>query len=146
EPHVRGAGAAARRRRPGIRVLRDGGRGRRGRRRPRDHPRHLPPPPDAESPEHQPAQRVMPGSLLDALWLVPALPLAGFVLNGALALTRPGAKRAVSRIGVGGLLLAFAAAAGAVGGLARLPAGEPFVRAYWAWLPVGGLPLHFALH
>ena len=43
----------------------------------------------------------MPGSLPDALWLVPALPLAGFVLNGAVALTRPTAKRTVSVIGVG---------------------------------------------
>ena len=87
----------------------------------------------------------MPGSLLDALWLVPALPLAGFVLNGALALTRPGAKRAVSLIGVGVLLLAFAAAAGAVVGFARLPGGEPVVQRYWEWLPVGDLQVHFAL-
>jgi len=32
---------------------------------------------------------------LQSVWLVPALPLLGFVLNGALALLRPGAKRAV---------------------------------------------------
>src|SRR3989454_11955359 len=87
----------------------------------------------------------MPGSLLDALWLVPALPLAGFVLNGALALTRPGAKRAVSLNGVGVLLLAFAAAAGAVGAFARLPGGEPVVQRHWEWLPVGDLQVHFAL-
>jgi len=51
---------------------------------------------------------------LTLLWVVPALPLAGFVVNGALALVAPGAKRAVSLVGVGVLVLAFAAAALAV--------------------------------
>ena len=35
----------------------------------------------------------MPSSLLGALWVVPALPLLGFLLNGALALWRPHAKK-----------------------------------------------------
>src|SRR6266704_1987639 len=151
EPHVRGAGAAARRRRPGVRLLRDGGRGRRGGGRPRDHSRDLPSPPDGQSPEHQPAEGLMPGSLLPAappappLWLVPALPLLGFVLNGVLALARPAAKRVVSLIGVGVLVLACAAAVGAVVAFSRLPGAEPLVVRPWEWLPVGDLQVDFAL-
>ena len=80
-----------------------------------------------------------------ALWLVPALPLLGFVVNGVLSLTRPHAKRAVSLIGVGVLVLAFAAAAGAVLGLSRLPSAEPLVVRYWDWLPAGDLQVSFAL-
>ena len=89
----------------------------------------------------------MPGSLLNAppLWLVPALPLLGFVLNGALALARPGAKRAVSLIGVGVLVLACAAAIGAVADFSRLPGAEPLVFRSWEWLPVGDLRVAFAL-
>src|SRR5947207_7060291 len=67
----------------------------------------------------------MPAVPLSLLWLVPALPLVGFVVNGTLALARPTAKRAVSIVGVGTLVLAFAAAAIAVAGLARHHATAP---------------------
>src|SRR6266853_92383 len=87
----------------------------------------------------------MPAPPLSLLWLVPALPLAGFVLNGALALTRPTAKRAVSIVGVGTLVLAFAAAAFAVAELARQHPTAPLVFRYWEWLPVGDLQVAFAL-
>src|SRR6266853_1990666 len=87
----------------------------------------------------------MPAPPLSLLWLVPALPLAGFVLNGALALTRPTAKRAVSIVGVGTLVLAFAAAAFAVAELARQHPTAPLVFCYWEWLPVGDLQVAFAL-
>src|SRR6266853_2360717 len=87
----------------------------------------------------------MPAPPLSLLWLVPALPLAGFVLNGALALTRPTAKRAVSIVGVGTLVLAFAAAAFAVAELARQQPTAPLVFRYWEWLPVGDLQVAFAL-
>jgi NADH-quinone oxidoreductase subunit L len=82
---------------------------------------------------------------LHALWLVPALPLVGFVLNGVLALARPRAKRGVSLIGVGVLVLAFAAAIGAVLQFSRLSSAEPLVVRYWDWLPVGDLQVSFAL-
>src|SRR2546422_1973005 len=49
-------------------------------------------------------------SALQLLWLLPALPLAGFLANGVLALRRPRAKHAVSIIGVGVLLAALALA------------------------------------
>ena len=79
------------------------------------------------------------------LWLVPALPLLGFVLNGVLALARPAAKRVVSLIGVGVLVLACAAAVGAVAEFSRLPGAEPLVFRPWEWLPVGDLRVDFAL-
>src|SRR5256886_5095703 len=125
--------------------LRDGRRGGRGGRRARDHACDLPPPADGQSAEHQPAQGLMPAPPLSLLWVVPALPLAGFVVNGALALTRPTAKRAVSIVGVGTLVLAFAAAALAVAELARQHATAPLVFRYWEWLPVGDLQVAFAL-
>ena len=47
----------------------------------------------------------------DLIWLAVALPLAGFLVNGALALWRPNAKTAVSVVGSGVLLGAFAVVA-----------------------------------
>jgi NADH-quinone oxidoreductase subunit L len=82
---------------------------------------------------------------LSALWLVPALPLAGFVLNGALALAAPGAKRTVSLVGVGVLVLAFLAAAFAVVEYAALAPAAPLVFRYWEWLPARDLQVDFAL-
>src|SRR5437867_6048151 len=87
----------------------------------------------------------MPSSLLGALWVVPALPLLGFLLNGALALWRPHAKTAVSAIGVGVLVLACAAAVAAVAGFAGLHPAAPLVFRYWEWMPVGDLRIDFAL-
>src|SRR5438105_4634682 len=87
----------------------------------------------------------MPSSLLGALWVVPALPLLGFLLNGALALWRPHAKTAVSAIGVGVLVLACAAAVAAVAGFAGLHPAAPLVFRYWEWMPVGELRVDFAL-
>ena len=69
----------------------------------------------------------MPAPPLSLLWVVPALPLLGFVVNGTLALTRPTAKRAVSIVGVGTLVLAFVAAALAVAELARQHPAAPLV-------------------
>ncbi|MBI1966399.1 MAG: NADH-quinone oxidoreductase subunit L, partial [Gemmatimonadetes bacterium] len=87
----------------------------------------------------------MTGTALDLVWLVPALPLAGFVLNGALALARPQAKTAVSVIGVGVLAAAFAVALAVVAALASQPGAAPVVFTYWEWMPVGTLRADFAL-
>ena len=87
----------------------------------------------------------MPTPSLSLLWVVPALPLLGFVVNGTLALTRPTAKRAVSLVGVGTLALAFAAAALAVAELGRQHPTAPLVFRYWEWIPVGDLQVAFAL-
>ncbi|OLC07362.1 MAG: NADH-quinone oxidoreductase subunit L [Gemmatimonadetes bacterium 13_1_40CM_70_12] len=87
----------------------------------------------------------MPNSAPGALWVVPALPLLGFVVNGALALWRPTAKTAVSLVGVGVLVLAGAAAVVAVAGFAGLHPAAPLVFRYWEWMPVGDLRIDFAL-
>jgi NADH-quinone oxidoreductase subunit L len=87
----------------------------------------------------------MPAPPLSLLWVVPALPLLGFVVNGTLALTRPTAKRAVSIVGVGTMVLAFAAAALAVVQLARQHPTAPLVFRYWEWMPAGDLQVAFAL-
>ena len=81
------------------------------------------------------------------VWLVPVLPLLGFVANGTLALVRPrgGAKTAVTVIGVGVLLGAFAAAVVVVAGLAALHPAGPVVFTYWDWIPVGALHVTAAL-
>jgi NADH-quinone oxidoreductase subunit L len=83
-----------------------------------------------------------PGALL---WLVVALPLGGFVVNGALALARPGAKTLVTLVGVGVLAGAFAASCAVVAALAGTPGADPVVVRYWSWLPVGALQIDFAL-
>src|SRR5438046_10410421 len=72
----------------------------------------------------------MPISALGALWVVPALPLLGFLVNGALALWRPTAKTAVSLVGVSVLVLACAAAVAAVAGFAGLHPAAPLVFRY----------------
>jgi len=87
----------------------------------------------------------MPISAPGALWVLPALPLLGFVVNGALALWRPTAKTAVSLVGVGVLVLAGAAAVVAVAGFAGLHPAAPLVFRYWEWMPVGDLRIDFAL-
>ena len=87
----------------------------------------------------------MPALPLSLLLVVPALPLVGFVVNGTLALTRPTAKRVVSLVGVGTLVLAFAAAGMAVAELARQHPTVPLVFRYWEWMPAGDLQVSFAL-
>ncbi|HKR55303.1 MAG TPA: NADH-quinone oxidoreductase subunit L, partial [Gemmatimonadales bacterium] len=77
---------------------------------------------------------------MQLVWLVPLLPLLGFVLNGTIALTRPQAKTAVSLIGPGVLLAAFGVAIAVVKDLAAVHPGAPAVFTYWDWIPVG--PLH----
>jgi NADH-quinone oxidoreductase subunit L len=79
------------------------------------------------------------------LWLAVALPLAGFVLNGALALLRPKSKTLVSLIGVGVLVGAFGAALAVAAALARTPGAAPIVLIGWSWIPVGDLRVDFAL-
>ncbi len=85
----------------------------------------------------------MTGHPTDLLWLVPALPLAGFVVNGILAFLRPAAKGAVSVVGVGVLAAAFAVAAWIVAGMGHGEAAPEIVR-YWTWMPVGSLAVDVA--
>ena len=79
------------------------------------------------------------------VWLVPLLPLAGFLLNGTLALAKSRAKGIVSVIGVGTLLAAFGVAVYVVLDLARTHPDAPVVLRYWDWIPVGTLQVSAAL-
>jgi NADH-quinone oxidoreductase subunit L len=82
---------------------------------------------------------------LSLVWLVPTLPLLGFVLNGALALSGARGKRLVSIIGVGTLLASFAVAVVVVRALALAHPDAPLVFHYWDWIPVGTLQVGYAL-
>ncbi|HWP39029.1 MAG TPA: NADH-quinone oxidoreductase subunit L [Gemmatimonadales bacterium] len=78
------------------------------------------------------------------VWLVVVLPFAGFLVNGALSFFRPTATRAVSVVGAGVLIAAFAVALVVAGGVARAHPPEGFVLTYWSWMPVGDLALDVA--
>jgi len=75
----------------------------------------------------------------DLIWLAVALPLAGFLLNGALAIWRPQAKTAVSVIGAGVLLASFAVVAVIFRSYAAARIPGPVIVPLWSWLPVGSL-------
>jgi NADH-quinone oxidoreductase subunit L len=82
---------------------------------------------------------------MNLVWLVPALPLLGFLLNGALALTKSRTKALVSVFGVGSLLASFAVAVLVVRALAQAHPEAPVVFQYWSWIPVGHLQVSYAL-
>jgi NADH-quinone oxidoreductase subunit L len=80
------------------------------------------------------------------VWLVVAFPFLGFLVNGALSFVRPDAKRAVSTVGVGVLVLSFVTAvvvASAV--FAEPPHGHAYVLLLWSWIPAGTLQVDLAL-
>jgi NADH-quinone oxidoreductase subunit L len=82
---------------------------------------------------------------LGLIWLVVALPLLGFLVNGALALWRPGAKGLVTAVGPGVLLAAFAVALAGTVELRALGPGGSAILPLWSWIPVGRLQIDFAL-
>ncbi|HYC33182.1 MAG TPA: NADH-quinone oxidoreductase subunit L, partial [Gemmatimonadales bacterium] len=79
------------------------------------------------------------------VWLAIVFPLAGFLVNGALALWRPQAKQVVSLVGVGTLLAAFAVSLGVFAELWRTPPHAPLVADLWPWLYAGRLKVDFSL-
>ena len=94
----------------------------------------------------QAADPAYAGGATSLLWLTVALPLAGFLLNGFLAIRRPQAKGLVSLIGAGVLVGAFAVALAIFFEMRGAHAEEPFVQRLWTWLPAGRLSIDFALH
>jgi NADH-quinone oxidoreductase subunit L len=78
------------------------------------------------------------------VWLAVALPMAGFLVNGALAIWRPRAKRLVSVVGPGVLLGAFAVSLGVFLELWRDPPPVPLIVKLWPWLPVERLQVDLA--
>jgi NADH-quinone oxidoreductase subunit L len=83
-------------------------------------------------------------NLTHVVWLTVALPLAGFLANGALALWRPQAKGLVSVLGPGTLLGAFAVSVGVFLELWREPPHAPIIVTLWPWLPVDRLQVDLA--
>ena len=86
-----------------------------------------------------------PGGAIGWLWLTIALPMAGFLVNGAIALRRPAAKGAVTFVGPAVLIAAFAVAVAAFVQLNGLHAEAPIVQRLWSWMPVGRFQIDFAL-
>ncbi|MBA2459879.1 MAG: NADH-quinone oxidoreductase subunit L, partial [Gemmatimonadales bacterium] len=84
------------------------------------------------------------GTFTSLVWLTVALPLAGFLANGALSLRRADAKGLVSLIGPGTLLASFAVSLGVFFELAATHPEAPIVVRLWSWLPVGQLQVNFA--
>jgi len=78
------------------------------------------------------------------VWLAVALPLAGFLVNGALALWRPRAQALVSLVGPGVLLGAFVVSVGIFLELWRAEPQAPIIVTLWPWLPVGRLQVDLA--
>jgi NADH-quinone oxidoreductase subunit L len=82
--------------------------------------------------------------LLDHLWIILALPLAGAAINGLLAKNWP--KPAVNAAGIGSVSLAFLAGAELVREFAQLPASQiPWVKSYFVWMTAGSFRVDFAL-
>ncbi len=78
------------------------------------------------------------------IWLAVALPLGGFLVNGALALRPAPSKTAVSIIGPGVLLAAFVVCAGVFLGLRAHPPHEPHIVTLWQWMAAGTLTVNLA--
>jgi NADH-quinone oxidoreductase subunit L len=83
-------------------------------------------------------------TLTHVVWLTVALPLAGFLANGALAIWRPQSKGLVSLVGPGTLLGAFAVSVGVFLELWREPPHVPVIVTLWPWLPVDRLQVDLA--
>ncbi len=85
-----------------------------------------------------------PGAPAAPVWLAVLLPLAGFVVNGLLALRRPQARAVVSLVGPGVLLGSFAVAVSAFLGLQAPGAPEAVTVPLWHWIGTGSLDLDLA--
>jgi NADH-quinone oxidoreductase subunit L len=85
------------------------------------------------------------GTAADWVGLAILFPFAGFLVNGALAFLRPKARRAVSIIGVGSVVAAFAVAVAVFLAVRAAHPDAPYVKALWAWIPVGDLSVSAAL-
>ncbi len=83
--------------------------------------------------------------MLEYLWLVPALPFAGFLV---LAISgRFFSRGAVATVGVGSIGLSFIAAlAAAAGFVGQAEAGHFYVQRLWSWMSVGGFTPEISLY
>ena len=82
--------------------------------------------------------------LLDHLWIIPALPLAGAAINGLLGKRWP--QSAVNAVGVGSVSLALLAVVELVREFSLLRADQiPYVKAYFTWITAGPFIVDFSL-
>ena len=80
--------------------------------------------------------------ILNNLWIIPILPLAGAAVNGLLAKKWPQSR--VNAIGVGSVSLAFLAVLELVREFLALPAAQiPWVRSYAPWMIAGSFRADF---
>jgi NADH-quinone oxidoreductase subunit L len=87
-----------------------------------------------------------PSGAVRWVWLAVAFPLAGFLLNGVLALRRPQAKTAVSLVGTGVVLASFVVAVAVYLQLRASPpeGSAPLIVELWRWIPSGAIDIRFA--
>ena len=82
--------------------------------------------------------------ILDHLWIILALPLAGAAINGLFGKRWP--QSAVNSVAVGSVTLAFLAVAELVREFALLsPDQIPFIGSYFTWMVAGSFKVDFAL-
>src|SRR6202047_1579623 len=82
--------------------------------------------------------------ILDHLWIILALPLAGAAINGLLGKKWP--KVAVNSVGIGAVSLSFLAVLEAIREFSLLPAGQlTFFKNYFNWIVAGSFKADFAL-
>jgi NADH-quinone oxidoreductase subunit L len=82
--------------------------------------------------------------MLEQIWLTVALPLAGFLVNGVLALRKPDAKTAVSVVGPAVVIGAFAVALATFLQVTAAPLHEPAIVTLWSWIPAGDFRVNLA--
>jgi NADH-quinone oxidoreductase subunit L len=82
--------------------------------------------------------------LLDHLWIILALPLAGSAINGLIGKRWP--QIAVTSVGVGSVSLTFLAVAELVREFSYLPVEKiPWIKNYFPWITVGRFQVDFVL-
>jgi NADH-quinone oxidoreductase subunit L len=75
------------------------------------------------------------------LWLIPAIPLAGFLVNGLLGRRLP--KSVIDAVAVGSVLLSFAWVVNSI--LVLMPLETAYVERYFTWISSGTLSIPFEL-
>jgi NADH-quinone oxidoreductase subunit L len=82
--------------------------------------------------------------ILDHLWIILALPLAGAAINGLLG--KNWSKLTVNSVGIGSVSLAFLSVLEAIREFSLLPAGQiTFFKNYFNWMSAGSFKVDFAL-
>src|SRR5574341_2631304 len=83
--------------------------------------------------------------MLDVLWLIPAWPMAGFLILALAGRRLP--REGVATIGVGSVgLSGLASIVVAVGFIASPPPGEAYSQSLWLWMSVAGFAPRIGLY